>query len=140
MNSRMTCQPILDALNSIYEIEWGKFANDFQEVDPESNPPYVLWRFKSPENVLVDELKNLIGAFKGKVEWSMESLGRNWIIAPKVLIEFIYESRNLAFAQALRLFSDGNFEIIRLGYNDIECLADLIDKKLSKNSNFSKET
>jgi hypothetical protein len=124
MTHRWTCQPIIDAIDAISEIEWGRFANDFDLSDSKSRPPSIIWRFKSPDDALTNRIKNSVENFKGEINWGMEKLGRNWIIAPKEFIEFVETNNQFTIAQISDYFAEKHPNFALIAYNDVPKLAE----------------
>lgn len=93
---------ILEWLDSVLELEWGKcvprkldlsIPNMPRNGDQSNYPPFTSFRLKSDNPEFMKKLMDALESYEGEVEWTLKKhdrtplKGTNWCIAPKVVIE-----------------------------------------------------
>lgn len=93
---------LLNLINGLSELEWRKFqsrhvkvmnGDRLEEVDRSSWPPFISFRFKNEDHLLVDKLTYAVQSYKGHITWTLVAHQRdglpgvNWMICPKAMWE-----------------------------------------------------
>lgn len=139
---------LLNLLDRLGELEWRKFQSrrvkvvtegHQEEVDRSSWPPFISFRFKNEDQLLIDKLQNAVQVYKGYVTWIMvahqrdDLPGINWMICPKAM----WEVRELALqggVSAGQYMAENQPDFGSSAYDDLKGLTQHMEKYF-KNEN-----
>ncbi|HBO3288861.1 TPA: hypothetical protein L4S14_001095 [Pseudomonas aeruginosa] len=93
---------LLNILECVSPLEWRRYQQrnpevwingHFERAERPEFPPYVSFRFKNENQVVIDRLKKALALYSGKIKWLLvehkrEFLsGTNWVICPSRMVE-----------------------------------------------------
>jgi hypothetical protein len=103
---KSTGNDLIDVLRKISRLEWYRGS----AIQPDGSfdyLPFAVWRFDqnemSAEDIehVISTIRSVLGSFNGKVPWSLELPGRNWVLTP-------LRARELELSRRFR--TDGEIE------------------------------
>ena len=80
-------QFLFDAVSRWASVEWGR-GNE----DP-GRCPFFVWRFIASNEDKGEAIARIVSEFEGKERWTARKPGRNWIIQPLALSQYIAKSQ-----------------------------------------------
>ena len=93
---------LLNILEDVGPLEWRRYQQRnpevlvngcFERVERPEIPPYISFRFRHENQMVIDKLKASLLSYNGKVKWLLvehkrEALsGTNWVICPSRIVE-----------------------------------------------------
>lgn len=129
--SNLTGTEIIEVLQKLGEMEWGK-CNIINGVEKNLYyPPIIVWRFKVRDFNLELLILKAVESFRGNVDWEITKPGRNWVISPQKVREFQEQHNFRIYVQALFAISEQYPEFCKQANEDIPALAGKIREMTS---------
>ncbi len=91
----------------------------------------VVWRYKRPDEHREGVIQSAVESFKGKVTWDIYLGGRNWVLLPRKVREFIKRNKIRVDVEALRQLAEQDPAFGKSANKELPELADVISKALS---------
>jgi hypothetical protein len=119
-------KPVLDVLALLGEIEWARPVGS--EAPETLRPPFLAWRFKSPEPQTEAAIVRAVEMYKGQASWVIEKGERNWVIGPAEFQKFSRGFRR--DVEALQAFGQEFPSETRTALADATRLAEYLRREL----------
>ncbi|MBP0036039.1 MAG: hypothetical protein J7524_23230 [Roseofilum sp. Belize BBD 4] len=133
--NNITGREVIEVLQEIQEIEWGK-CNSIEGVEENLYyPPIIVWRFKNSNQTIESLIVKAVESFQGNVDWEITKTRKNWVISPKKIREFQEQKKYRIYTEALSDLSEKNPEFCRQANEDVPALA----QKIKEITIFSKD-
>jgi hypothetical protein len=69
---------VLEVLSAVGEVEWVRCVGGIAPL----RPPFVAWRFKTPDRTTEDRIVDAVQSYRGATVWRISKGERNWVIEP----------------------------------------------------------
>lgn len=68
------------------EVEWHRFTGGYRD-DGKAVPPLIVWRYVDPTEPRSDLIREAINSTALQIDWHYDKEGRNWVLAPRRVLE-----------------------------------------------------
>ncbi|GGP59202.1 hypothetical protein [Streptomyces abikoensis] len=97
----VTAERVLEILRHYDPVGWMKVSMGRHPLEGYLQAPFIAWRFQSPRKELQDLFEEAIRESSGRVEWVLDTSGKNWILAPSRLLAGVAERGRPGFSDVV---------------------------------------
>jgi hypothetical protein len=110
-------------------MEWYRFSGGTGD-NGRFVPPLIVWRYKEPVPELEERLSGTIEKYHGRVDWFFGRPGRNWVLAPRRVLDVQRERSLPTDRAAIKLLMAEDQPFCELAVQDFLQLMDWVDSEL----------
>ncbi|MEU3355708.1 hypothetical protein [Streptomyces sp. NPDC037389] len=122
----MATERILEILRAYDPVGWMKVSMGRHPLEGYLQAPFIAWRFQSPRKELQDLLENAIKEASGRVEWMLDTSGKNWVLAPSRLFAGVAETGRPGFSDVVASITLSDQPFCAAATADMESILDFL--------------
>ncbi|WP_169813081.1 hypothetical protein [Nocardia jejuensis] len=82
----------LRTLDIMGDIEWFGLDVGYDDISARRTPPHMIWRYKTEPPGFDEWVRSAVSSFAGKVKWTIDKPGRNWVLLPQRVMDEVAKS------------------------------------------------